>query len=96
MIDTKTLDEIARKLAEVVPAGMKIVRDDMERNFRSVLHSALGRMDIVTREEFELQQALLKRTREKLDSLVARLAELEEELGATAPPKKRRKRSDPE
>ncbi len=90
MIDTKKLDEIARRLAEVVPPGVKAVRDDMEKNFRSVLQSAFSRMDLVTREEFEVQQALLSRTREKLDELVHRLAELEGELGASAPPKRRK------
>jgi ubiquinone biosynthesis accessory factor UbiK len=90
MVDRKTLDEIARKLAEVVPPGVQAVRDDMERNFRSVLQGALGRLDLVTREEFDMQQALLARTREKLDALIQRLAELEGELGAAAPPKKRK------
>src|SRR5690606_34591364 len=94
MIDTKTLDEIARKLAEAVPPGVKAVRDDLERNFRAVLHGAFNRMDLVTREEFELQQALLARTREKLDGLIGRLAELEEELTATAPPKRRKKKDE--
>jgi len=51
--------------------------EDMERNFKSLLQSALARMDLVTREEFDVQMAVLARTREKLEALEARLAELE-------------------
>lgn len=92
MVDKKTLDEIARKLAEAVPPGVQAVRADIEKNFRTVLQGAFSRLDLVTRDEFEMQQALLARTREKLDGLIQRLAELETELGAVAPPKKRRKK----
>jgi ubiquinone biosynthesis accessory factor UbiK len=94
MMDTKRLDELARKLADAVPPAVRGMRDEMERNFRAVLTAAFNRMDLVTREEFELQQALLSRTREKLDGLVARLAELEQELTAAAPPKRRNKKND--
>jgi BMFP domain-containing protein YqiC len=57
---------------------MKAIGEDLERNFKSLLQSGLGRMDLVTREEFDLQVAVLERTREKLDALEARLAELED------------------
>ena len=73
------LDELARKLADSVPGGIKSMGEDLERNFKSVLQSALARMDLVTREEFDVQQAVLARTREKLESLEARLAALEED-----------------
>ena len=92
-MDTKRLDELARKLAELVPPGVRGLGDELERNFRAVLTSTFARLDLVTREEFELQQALLARTREKLDGLIGRLAELELELGAAAPPKKRAKKA---
>lgn len=92
MVDKKTLDEIARKLAEAIPPGVQAVRADIEKNFRAVLQGAFSRLDLVTRDEFEMQQALLSRTREKLDGLIQRLAELETELGAAAPPKKRKKK----
>jgi ubiquinone biosynthesis accessory factor UbiK len=94
MIDTKKLDELARRLAEAVPPGVRGLRDEMERNFRAILTSTFTRLDLVTREEFELQQALLTRTREKLDALVTRLAELEVELSAAAPPKRRKAKKD--
>lgn len=73
-----SLDDLARELADAVPRNLKAIGEDLERNFKSLLQSGLGRMDLVTREEFDLQVAVLERTREKLDSLEARLAELEE------------------
>lgn len=76
--DRPTLDELARKLAESVPGSIKTVGDEMERNFKSLLQSAMARMDLVTREEFDVQMAVLARTREKLGALEARLAELEQ------------------
>jgi BMFP domain-containing protein YqiC len=51
--------------------------EDMERNFKSLLQSALSRLDLVTREEFDVQMAVLSRTREKLEALETRLTELE-------------------
>ncbi len=72
-----TLDELARKLADSVPGGLKSMGEDMERNFKSLLQSALARMDLVTREEFDVQLAVLARTREKLEALEARLEALE-------------------
>ena len=72
------LDELARRLADSVPGNIKSMREDMERNFKSMLQSTLARMDLVTREEFDVQLAVLARTREKLEALDARLASLEE------------------
>lgn len=72
------LDELARNLADSVPGNIKSMGEDMERNFKSMLQSALARMDLVTREEFDVQLAVLARTREKLEALEARLAVLEE------------------
>ena len=76
--DRPTLDELARKLVDSVPGNIKSMGEDVERNFKSLLQSAMARMDLVTREEFDVQLAVLARTREKLEALEARLAELEE------------------
>ena len=73
----ESIQNIARKLAEAVPEGLRSVRDDLENSFRSVLSSSLSKLDLVTREEFEVQEAVLARTREKLETLEARLEELE-------------------
>lgn len=72
------LDELARKLADSVPGNIKSMGEDLERNFKSLLQSTLARMDLVTREEFDVQLAVLARTREKLEALESRLATLEE------------------
>lgn len=76
-MDTKVLEELARKLADSVPPGVRALQADMERNFRSLLESGLSRMDLVTREEFDVQQRVLERTREKVTALEARISELE-------------------
>ena len=78
----ESIDNLARLLAEAVPDGLRSLGDDLENNFRAILKSAISRMDLVTREEFEVQQAVLARTREKLGQLEAKLADLEEEPGA--------------
>ena len=73
----QSIEGLAKKLAEAVPEGLRSVGDDLEKNFRSVLRASFARLDLVTREEFEVQEAVLARTREKLEALEARLAELE-------------------
>jgi len=72
-----SIENLARKLAESVPEGLRSMRDDLESNFRGVLRSGIGKLDLVTREEFEVQEAVLARTREKLERLEARLEEIE-------------------
>ena len=75
---TKTpIEELARKLAGAVPDGVRSIQSDLEKNFRSVLQSGLAKLDLVTREEFEVQEAVLQRAREKLEALEKRLSELE-------------------
>lgn len=75
-----SIENLARRLAESVPDGLRSVRDDLENNFRSVLKTGIGKLDLVTREEFEVQEAVLARTREKLEMLEAKLEELEKTL----------------
>jgi hypothetical protein len=71
------IDELARQLAEAVPKNLRALGEDLERNFRSLLSAGFERMDLVTREEFDLQAAVLERTREKLEALEKRITELE-------------------
>lgn len=75
-----SIDNLARKLAESVPEGLRSMRDDLETNFRGVLQSGINKLDLVTREEFEVQEAVLARTREKLERLEVKLQELEKNL----------------
>lgn len=72
-----SLEDLAKTLAETVPEGLRSVRDDLEKNFKAVLQGGLTRLDLVTREEFEVQEAVLARTRAQLASLEARLEEIE-------------------
>lgn len=76
-MNDESLNNIARTLAEAVPEGLRSMRDDLEQNFRSVLRASLAKLDLVTREEFEVQAAVLRKTREKLEALEAQLASLE-------------------
>ena len=73
----ESINKLAKNLAETLPQGLRSVRDDLEKNFRSVLDTGLARLDLVTREQFEVQEAVLARTREKLEVLEARLAKME-------------------
>jgi BMFP domain-containing protein YqiC len=75
-----SIEDLARKLAEAVPEGLRSMRKDLEENFRSVLQAGLGKLDLVTREEFEVQEAVLARTREKLEELEKRLEEYEKKM----------------
>ena len=75
----ESIENLARKLAEAVPEGLRTVGSELESNFRAVLRASLAKLDLVTREEFEVQEAVLERTRERLETLEARLADLEKE-----------------
>lgn len=83
MIDPKQLDELAKRLSEAVPPGIRQLQTDVEKNMRVALHSVFARMDLVTREEFDVQQAVLERTRSRLEALERQVAELERQLTAT-------------
>ena len=72
-----SIERLAKTLADTVPQGLRSVRDDLEKNFQAVLKSGLGKLDLVTREEFEVQEAVLARTRAKLEALENRLAKME-------------------
>ena len=76
-MDPKVIDDLARKMADAVPDGLRHVQRDLEQNLKGVLKGGLERLDLVTREEFDVQRGVLLRTREKLEALEKRLAELE-------------------
>lgn len=77
MIDARVFDEIASTLGKLLPPGASDIKDDFEKNAKSAIQSAVGRLDLVTREEFDVQAKVLLRTREKLEALEARITELE-------------------
>ena len=76
MIDLAQLDELARRLSSLVPPALRDGREELQQNFKSVLQAGLGKLDLVTREEFDVQRAVLARTRDKLEALERQLAEL--------------------
>jgi BMFP domain-containing protein YqiC len=91
-VASDSIDKLAKTLAETLPQGLRSVRDDLEKNFRSVLQSGLGKLDLVTREEFEVQEAVLARTRQKLEALESRLKKLESGRAAKKSTKKSAKK----
>jgi len=76
-VDPRSLDDLARRLAAAVPPGVAALRRDLEDNFKAVLQAGLSKLDLVSRQEFDVQAGVLRRTREKLEALEARLAALE-------------------
>ncbi|HIN67688.1 MAG TPA: accessory factor UbiK family protein [Methylococcales bacterium] len=80
MFDPKKIDEIASRLADSMPPGLDAIRTDLEKNIRATLQGVLNKMDLVTREEFEVQKAVLAKTRLKLEALEQQLQALEEQM----------------
>jgi len=76
-VDKNIIDQLASKLADAIPGDLRTLRTDVESNFRSLLQTTLGKLDLVTREEFEVQRKVLERTREKLERLEQALTELQ-------------------
>ena len=83
------IDDIARRLVEGLPEAARTMRRDLESNFRAVLQSSLGKLDLTTRTEFDVQTKVLERTRAMIERLEQHIAELEERLARledTTPP----------
>ncbi|NVK23100.1 MAG: accessory factor UbiK family protein [Kangiellaceae bacterium] len=77
MISAQKIDDLAKKLSESVPQQFKTAKDEFNKQFKEVLQSQLAKLDLVTREEFDAQTKVLERTREKLEALEKKVAELE-------------------
>ncbi len=77
MIDAKKIEQLARQVHDSMPKGIRELGDDVEKKIRQTLQAQLTRLDVVNREEFDVQTQVLLRTREKLAALEQRLAELE-------------------
>jgi len=82
MIDPRRFDDLARRIQANLPPGLDGVREDVTRNIRAVMAAGIARMDLVEREEFDVQSAVLARTREKLEALELRVRALEERFEA--------------
>lgn len=85
MIDFNQLDDLARRLSDLVPPGLRQSREELQSIFKGALQAGLGKLDLVTREEFDVQRAVLLRTREKLDALEQTVAALEARPPGTLP-----------
>ena len=79
MIDPKLIDELSERLSASLPGGIRNLQSDVSKNFRASLEAGLAKLDLVTREEFEVQRAVLARTREKLERLEQQVKALEAE-----------------
>lgn len=83
MIDPKLFDDFAKRMAGNLPAGLQFFQEDLQKNSRAALEAVLGHLDLVTREEFEVQSAVLARTRERLEALEKQVSELEQKLAGS-------------
>jgi hypothetical protein len=86
MPESKLLEDLAARLARVVPAGIGGLRAELEENFRTVLRSQLERLDLVSRERFDVQAELLVRTQKRLAALEKRLKALEDQAASASSP----------
>jgi BMFP domain-containing protein YqiC len=80
VFDPKIFDDLARRLSEFAPPGFRELQNDIEKNMRAVLQSTFAKLDLVTREEFDVQASVLARTRAKVEALETQVAELEQKL----------------
>ncbi|KTC86374.1 ubiquinone biosynthesis accessory factor UbiK [Legionella brunensis] len=76
MFDSKNLDDLAKKLFATLPTSLQNFEKDIQQKFKEVLQTAFSRLDLVTREEFDVQTKVLARTREKLDDLQTQIEKL--------------------
>lgn len=77
MIDPNTLDQLTRRITEAMPESMRSLQHDVEHNVKAILQSLFQQMDLVSRDEFDVQTALLQRCREKINELEERVKQLE-------------------
>ncbi|QGM80188.1 ubiquinone biosynthesis accessory factor UbiK [Otariodibacter oris] len=76
MLNPKNIESIAQQLHNALPQGLKNIGNDLEEKFKQILQAQLSKLDVVTREEFDVQSQVLLRTREKLNELEKRLDSL--------------------
>ncbi|MBI2992556.1 MAG: accessory factor UbiK family protein [Gammaproteobacteria bacterium] len=84
MLKQDKIDSFFERFLELVPEDLRRYRDEMGHNARAAFSAALARMDLVTREEFDIQTALLSRTRSLVDELERKVTELEQRLRGQA------------
>ncbi|GEM81671.1 ubiquinone biosynthesis accessory factor UbiK [Vibrio superstes] len=80
MFDPKKLEQIAKQIHESMPQPVKDLGTDVDQKVRQVIQSQLNKLDVISREEFEVQTQVLLRTRQKLNEMEKKMAVLEEKL----------------
>ncbi len=78
IVDTKIIEEILQRIRAELPEGIKEIRDDFDKNLRAILQGIFSKLDLVTREEFDVQVEVLTRTREKFEQLEKQISDLEQ------------------
>ena len=78
MLDPKKLEEVVQGITSALPPGLVAMQADVEKNIKTALSGMFTKLDLVTREEFDVQAQVLQRTREKLEALEKKVAELEQ------------------
>ena len=96
MIDPKAFEDLAKRFAEAVPPGVRQFQAEMEKNFHAALQATFAKLELVTREEFDVQQAVLARTRAKLEELEQQVAKLETKVAGGKRRKSAEKPAEPE
>lgn len=84
-METLRIEEIARRLMDNLPPALRATQRDLESNFRAVLRASLGKLDLVTRDEFDVQSRVLERTRARLEALEARVRAMEGSVDGAPP-----------
>lgn len=80
MFDTKFIDDTVKRLSESLPPGLNKFKKDLEKNFRAILQSMLTKLDLVTRDEFDIQKKVLTKTRNKLNAIEKQMVYLETQI----------------
>ncbi len=83
MIDAKIFDDISRRITGQMPSGLQILQDDLKKNIRAAVEASLSHLNLVTREEFDIQAKVLARTRARLEALEKQIKELEKQPEST-------------
>jgi len=78
MLDAKKIEDVVNTITSAMPSGFTSMQEDVEKNIRAALSATFAKLDLVTREEFDVQTQVLHRTREKLEALEARVTGLEQ------------------
>lgn len=80
MFDTKFIEDTVKRLSESLPPGLSKFKKELEKNFRAILQNMFAKLDLVTREEFDVQKKVLAKTRMKISTLEKQLTQLENYL----------------